>query len=88
MLVGLLSTLLYIFTFKGWFFIPGTATLANTPDNWLFGVQPEAFGAIGAVLNFVSAFVVSKITKPVPTHIQELVESIRVPRGAGGATGH
>jgi cation/acetate symporter len=88
MLVGLLSTLLYIFTFKGWFFIPGTATLANTPDNWLFGVQPEAFGAIGALLNFVSAFVVSKITKPVPAHIQELVESIRVPRGAGGATGH
>ncbi|MEN8131008.1 MAG: VC_2705 family sodium/solute symporter, partial [Pseudomonadota bacterium] len=86
MLVGLGSTLLYIFTFKGWFFIPGTATLANTPDNWLFGVQPEAFGAIGAVLNFAAAIVVSKFTAPVPDHIQHLVEDIRVPKGAGAAT--
>jgi cation/acetate symporter len=87
MLVGLGSTLLYIFTFKGWFFIPGTATLANTPDNWFLGIQPEAFGAIGALLNFIVAIAVSKVTAPVPDHIQELVEHIRVPKGAGAATG-
>ena len=40
MLAGLIATLLYIFTYLGWFFIPGTNMLANTPDNWLFGISP------------------------------------------------
>ncbi|NGX17722.1 sodium:solute symporter family protein [Wenzhouxiangella sp. XN24] len=88
MLVGLLATLLYIFTYLGWFFIPGTNMLANTPDNWLFGISPLSFGAIGAVLNFVVAYVVMKATAEPPEHIQELVESIRVPRGAAGAIDH
>ena len=88
MLTGLLSTLLYIFWFKGWFFIPGTEMAANTPDNWFMGISPEAFGAVGALLNFVSAYVVSKITPPPPEHIQHLVEDIRIPRGSGQATDH
>ncbi|MBD3669430.1 MAG: cation acetate symporter [Gammaproteobacteria bacterium] len=88
MLVGLSSTLIYIFIYKGWFFIPGTNNLANTPDNWLFGIQPESFGAIGALLNFITAYVVSKVTAAPPDHIQHLVEDIRVPRGAGGASSH
>ena len=82
MLVGLLSTLIYIFWFKGWFFVPGTAMAANTPDNWFMGISPESFGAVGAMLNFASAYVVSKITPPPPEHIQHLVEDIRVPMGA------
>jgi cation/acetate symporter len=85
MLVGLFSTLLYIFWFKGWFFVPGTAMAANTPDNWFMGISPEAFGAVGAMLNFLAAYVVSKITPPPPEHIQHLVEDIRVPMGAGKA---
>jgi cation/acetate symporter len=88
MLTGLLSTLLYIFWFKGWFFIPGTAMAANTPDNWFMGISPEAFGAVGAMLNFAAAYVVSKITPPPPEHIQHLVEDIRVPIGAGSARNH
>ncbi len=88
MLVGLTSTLVYIFMFKGWLFIPGTNTFPNTPDYWLFGIQPEAFGAVGALLNFVSAWVVSKLTAPPPEHIQHLVEDIRVPRGTGTAAAH
>ncbi|MGD2139031.1 MAG: cation acetate symporter [Burkholderiales bacterium] len=88
MLVGLTSTLVYIFMFKGWLFIPGTNNFPNTPDNWLFGIQPEAFGAVGALLNFVSAWVVSKLTSPPPEHIQHLVEDIRVPRGGGAAAAH
>ena len=88
MLVGLLSTMIYIFVFKGWFFVPGTNTLPNTPDNWLFGIQPEAFGAVGALLNFGSAWLVSKVTAPPPAHIQALVEDIRVPRGAGAGSSH
>ncbi|MDA1332518.1 MAG: cation acetate symporter [Proteobacteria bacterium] len=88
MVVGLLSTLIYIFVFKGWFFIPGTNNLPNIPDNWLFGIQPEAFGAVGALLNFGSAWLISKVTAPPPAHIQALVNDIRVPRGAGVASGH
>jgi len=88
MLTGLLSTLLYIFWFKGWFFIPGTEMAANTPDNWFMGISPEAFGAVGAMLNFTAAYLVSKITPPPPEHIQHLVEDIRVPVGSGSAVDH
>jgi cation/acetate symporter len=93
MIVGLGSTVLYIFTYLGWFFIPGTNMLPNTPDNWLgasigLGVSPLAFGTVGAILNFAAAYITLALTKPAPAHIQELVESIRVPRGAGGAVDH
>jgi len=79
MLSGLLTTLVYIFWYKGWFFLPGTEMLANKPENWLFGIQPESFGAIGAVINFIVAFIVSGMTPPPPEHIQHLVEDIRIP---------
>ena len=88
MLVGLFSTLLYIFWFKGWFFIPGTEMAANTVENWWFGISPEAFGAVGAGLNFLSAFIVSKVTSAPPEHIQHLVEDIRVPKGGRTASSH
>ncbi|MCP3669333.1 MAG: cation acetate symporter [Gammaproteobacteria bacterium] len=88
MLVGLGSTLLYIFTYKGWFFLPGTNMLPNTTANHLFGISPEAFGAIGAMLNFASATIVSKMTAPPPEHIQHLVEDIRIPKGSGTAVDH
>lgn len=88
MLAGLLSTVIYIFLFLGWFFIPGTATLANTPDNWLFGISPLSFGAVGAMINFIVAFAVSSATEAPPLHIQQLVESVRYPKGAGAATDH
>lgn len=88
MLAGLLSTLLYIFLYLGWFFIPGTATFANTPDNWLFGISPLSFGAIGAVINFVVALGISSVTEEPPVEIQHLVESVRYPKGAGAAVGH
>ncbi|MDH3894857.1 MAG: cation acetate symporter [Chromatiales bacterium] len=88
MLSGLSATLLYIFWFKGWFFVPGTEMAANTPDNWLFGISPEAFGAVGALINFAVSYAVSRATAPPPEHIQHLVEDIRVPRGAGAGTAH
>lgn len=86
MLAGLLSTLVYIFSYKGWLFIKGTEWFANTPDNWLFGIAPEAFGAVGAMINFTVALTISRITAPPPRHIQDMVESIRVPRGSQAAT--
>lgn len=88
MLAGLLSTLLYIFTYLGWFFIPGTNMLANTPDNWLFGISPLSFGAIGALINFAVAYGVSYSTEAPPQEIQDLVESVRSPKGAGEAVDH
>ena len=88
MLAGILSTLLYIFMYKGWFFIPGTNMLANTPDNHFLGIAPEAFGTIGAIINFAVAYAVSGATEEPPQEIQDLVESIRVPKGAGAAIDH
>ena len=88
MLAGLICTLLYIFTYLGWFFIPGTNMLANTPDNWILGISPLSFGAVGALINFAVAFVVSNATDAPPQEIQNLVESVRYPKGAGAAVDH
>jgi cation/acetate symporter len=88
MLTGLLSTLVYIFWFKGWFFVPGTEMAANVPANWFMGISPESFGAVGALINFVCAYLVSKVTAAPPEHIQHLVEDIRVPTSAAAAVGH
>ena len=86
MLVGLGATLVYIFMFKGWLFIPGTNNFPNTAEYWLMGIQPESFGAIGAALNFITAYVVSKVTQAPPEHIQHLVEDIRIPRSTGASS--
>jgi cation/acetate symporter len=88
MLVGLISTAVYIFLYLGWFFIPGTNTFPNTQAYHLFGISPAGFGPVGALLNFLTAFIVSKITAAPPREVQELVESIRVPKGAGAAQAH
>ena len=88
MLAGLICTLLYIFTYLGWFFVPGTNMLANTPDNWILGISPLSFGAVGALINFAVAFVVSNATDAPPQEIQDLVESVLYPKGAGAAVDH
>ncbi|MFW6322106.1 MAG: sodium:solute symporter family protein, partial [Guyparkeria sp.] len=82
MLAGLTVTLLYIFWYKGWFFIPDTNMLPDNADNWLFGINPTSFGAIGAAVNFIVAIIVAKMTTPPPAEIQELVEDVRVPRAS------
>ncbi len=88
MVAGLLFTVVYIFIYLGWFFIPGTNSLPNTPDNWLFGISPLSIGSVGALINFVVAFAVSAVTAPPPKEVQELVESVRYPKGAGAAVAH
>jgi cation/acetate symporter len=50
-----------------------------------FGISAEGIGIVGMVLNLVTALVVSRLTPPPPTHIQAIVDSIRIPRGAGEA---
>ncbi|MCK7548041.1 sodium:solute symporter family protein [Marinobacter koreensis] len=88
MLTGLAFTLCYIFVYKGWLFIPGTNNLPDNAANWVLGISPLSIGAIGAVINFAVAFLVSNATEEPPVEIQELVESVRYPRGAGQAQDH
>jgi cation/acetate symporter len=88
MLAGLVFTAVYIFLYLGWFFIPGTNVFPNTPDYHLFGISPLSIGTIGALVNFASAWIVSSVTAPPPRDVVDLVESIRVPKGAGAAQAH
>lgn len=81
MVVGIVFTLAYIIYFK---FINPTAGA----DEWFLQISPEGIGTVGMVLNFIVANIVLKFTKESPAEIQELVESIRYPKGAGAATGH
>jgi cation/acetate symporter len=88
MLAGLFITLFYVFAHKGIFFIKGTEYLGLIGGaNSFFGITPEAFGAIGALVNFAVAFLVDKVTKEPPEHIQHMVEAVRVPRGSRAVDG-
>jgi cation/acetate symporter len=88
MLAGLFVVLFYVFAHKGILFIKGTEFVGLVGGtNGFFGITPEAFGTVGAIVNFAVAYLVSKMTKEAPAHIQHLVEGIRIPKGAGAATG-
>jgi cation/acetate symporter len=89
MIAGLSVTMIYVFAHKGIFFIKGTEFLdlfGGKPD-FFFGISPNAFGAVGAAVNFAVAFAVDKVTKEPPEHIQQLVESVRIPRGSKAVDG-
>jgi cation/acetate symporter len=88
MLVGLITTCAYVFAYKGFLFIPETNILPDTPAGWIFGISPASFGTIGAILNFAVAYFVSNATEAPPREIQDLVESVRTPRGASAALDH
>ncbi|MDH3808380.1 MAG: cation acetate symporter [Desulfuromonadales bacterium] len=89
MLAGIGVTMIYVFAHKGLFFIKGTEFLGlfGGKANFFLGIEPNAFGAIGALVNFAVAYVVSKITPECPEHIQHMVESVRTPRGAKAVDG-
>ncbi|MCE9686913.1 cation acetate symporter [Shewanella sp. AS16] len=82
MVTGLLFTAAYIIYFK--FVNPAD----NNPANWFLGISPEGIGMLGMMINFMVAFMVSKVTRAVPQNVVDMVESIRFPRGAGEASGH
>lgn len=79
MLAGLTVTLFYVFQHKGILFIADTAFLGSMRPNWFFGIEPNAFGAVGAVVNFVVAIVVCKLTSAPPQAITEMIDNIRLP---------
>ena len=74
MIVGVVFTTIYIFYFKPQLGGPGL------PQNYLFGISPEGIGTIGMIINFIVSLIVSRLTKPTPENIKELVESIRYPK--------
>ncbi|RJG42565.1 sodium:solute symporter family protein [Motilimonas pumila] len=82
MIAGIAFTTAYIVFFK--FINPEL----NTPENWWFGISPEGIGTLGMILNFVVAIAVNKVTAETPQEVQDMVESIRYPKGAGEATHH
>ncbi|EAQ52478.1 MULTISPECIES: sodium:solute symporter family protein [Vibrio] len=82
MLSGIAFTASYIIYFK--FINPA----ASTPENWWFGISPEGIGTLGMCLNFVVSIAVNKVTAEVPEDVQEMVENIRYPKGAGEAHDH
>ena len=57
----------------------------NSPQNWWFEISPEGIGTIGMLLNFAVAIPVALATRPPSREVQELVDSIRIPAGAGDA---
>ena len=79
MLAGIGVTLAYVFQHKGIMFFPGTSFLGDLPPNWFLGIEPNAFGVVGAIVNFSVTLTVSRLTAPPPESVQQLVEDIRVP---------
>ncbi|EGQ8070299.1 cation acetate symporter [Vibrio parahaemolyticus] len=88
MIAGISITLFYVFQHKGILFIADWTYLENWGSNWFLGIEPNAFGAIGALFNFIVAFAVSKVTAETPQEVKDLVEHVRVPVGAGSAVDH
>ena len=83
MVSGLAFTVAYIAYFKSsWF------GAVNSADHWLFGISPEGIGSIGMLINFAVAFLVASRTASPPDEVQDLVDDIRVPTGAGVAHTH
>lgn len=85
MISGLAITMYYIARFKlHWIGDDATSTSAD----WWWGISPEGFGTIGMIVNFIVAFAVSRFTPETPQDVQDLVENIRIPSGAGEASAH
>ena len=90
MVAGIGFTMIYVFAHKGIFFVKGTEFLGlfGGKENFFFGIEPNAIGGVGAILNFIVAFAVKNMTSKVPDDIAAMVENIRYPKGAGAAQSH
>lgn len=88
MIVGLLLMLFYMLKFKFGLFDGGKEAVDGLKASWWFGISPEGFGTIAMIVNFVVALTVSKFTPAPPADVQDIVEHIRIPSGAGEAHAH
>jgi len=85
MITGLLLMLFYMAKYKlHWI---GDPTV-DTAENWWFGISPEGFGTVAMLANFIVSVVVSRLTPAPPQEVQDIVEDIRIPSGAGEAIDH
>ncbi len=88
MVAGISITLFYVFQHKGFLFVADWTYLESWGQNWFLGIEPNAFGAIGALFNFAVANLVTRVTAETPQEVKDLVEHVRVPAGAGEAQDH
>lgn len=88
MVVGLCLMLFYMLKFKFGIFDGGKEAVSGLQESWWFGVSPEGFGTIAMIVNFIVAIVVNQFTPEPPEEVQEIVEHIRIPSGAGDAASH
>ena len=88
MVVGILLMLFYMLKFKFGVFDGGKTAVESLKEDWWFGVSPEGFGTIAMIINFIVSIVISKFTSVPPKEVQEIVENIRIPSGAGKAHNH
>ena len=79
MVSGISVTLFYVFQHKGLMFVQSTAFLGDLDPNWFFGIEPNAFGAVGALVNFTVAITIANLTSEPPKYVQEMVDAIRSP---------
>lgn len=85
MVVGIVLMLYYMIRYKTGLI----GVLDPLPKSeWWFGTSPEGFGTIAMIVNLVVSFVISRLTPAPPKDVQEMVESIRIPSGAGEAQAH
>ena len=88
MVVGISLMLFYMLKFKFGIFDGGKAAVAGLKESWWFGISPEGFGTIAMIVNFAVSLTVNKFTEEPPEEVQEIVENIRIPSGAGEASSH
>ena len=86
MIVGISLMVFYMLKFKFGIFDGGKAAVAGLKANWWFGISPEGFGSIAMLVNFTVSLIVNRFTAEPPKEVQEIVENIRIPSGAGAAT--
>ena len=86
MVVGIGLMLFYMLKFKFGIFDGGKAAVAGLSKDWWFGISPEGFGFIAMIVNFAVSLTINAFTADPPEEVQEIVETIRIPSGAGEAT--
>tara|TARA_B100001115_G_scaffold182775_1_gene179862 strand:+ start:3443 stop:5230 length:1788 start_codon:yes stop_codon:yes gene_type:complete len=88
MIAGLGLMIFYILKFKFGVFDGGMSATAGLKESWWFGISPEGFGTIAMLFNLAVSLIVMRFTPETPEDVQELVEDIRIPSGAGDAQAH
>ncbi len=88
MIVGISLMLFYMLKFKFGIFDGGKEAVAGLKIDWWFDISPEGFGSVAMLVNFIVSIVVMQFTPPPPQNVQEIVEDIRIPSGAGEASNH